>query len=337
MRKWGILLLLIVLLWIGGYLYFQSKTAPFQEVTPNITFPTGSVLSWSEAQAKLLEFEKQEAERAALVKKDNDIQNEASQKWDTLLCENISDVAKKTLCKDTILLQSVAPAAGNLDLAIDACSKIETLKTRDECYDKIFMTYALKDQNISYCEKISDTDMLSSCKTAIEKKRIETAALTGNTDINTCANLEGEEQTYCQINVTRESDTTIMDRAMTDKNPDECQKIQNEELKTSCNDAVVYDRAMTDKNIELCDKILEEWKRNSCTTQVVSMNDANQFQSIVNSGDRANCATLWNEDLKNKCSDILILRTVATNPDKTLCDIVIDEWMKAQCTQITGQ
>jgi capsular polysaccharide biosynthesis protein len=60
------------------------------------------------------------------------------------------------------------------------------------------------------------------------------------------------------MNVTRELDTTIMDRAMTDKNPDECQKIQNEELKVSCNDAVIYDRAMTDKNIELCGKIIEE-------------------------------------------------------------------------------
>jgi hypothetical protein len=94
---------------------------------------------------------------------------------------------------------------------------------------------------------------------------------------------------------------------------------------------------MTDKNIELCGKIIEEWKRNSCGTQLSSINDATQFQVIVNSGIRENCSTLWNEDLKNKCSDILILRTVATNPDKTLCDMVIDDSMKSQCLQITGQ
>jgi hypothetical protein len=39
------------------------------------------------------------------------------------------------------------------------------------------MTYALKDQNGTYCEKISDADMLSSCKTVIEKKRIEISAI----------------------------------------------------------------------------------------------------------------------------------------------------------------
>lgn len=315
----------------------KPQPISYQQVKPDIIFPTGSVLVGSEAQNRLIEFEKKETKIAMETIQDNDFQNQASEQGNVLLCDKIGDGKKKVLCRDTIFLQKTPLNNENIALPIESCWKIETISIRDNCYDKVFMTYAVRMKEDTYCDKISDSDMLLSCKNTLEKIKLENRSSTWRLDVSTCVSLNWVDQEYCQTEVKNELDTVIMDRAITEKNLEECEKIQNSELKQSCNDAILYERAMAEKNVDICLNLIDEWKRNTCQQQIVSMTDVNQLQSIVNAWNRDDCVKIGNEELRIKCSDLIILRVVAVTPNKELCSLVIDAAIKNQCLQVSGE
>ena len=97
--------------------------------------------------------------------------------------------------------------------------------------------FALKENNISFCEKGN-----AACLTLFEQP------------LSFCDNIKVEDKLKC-----------IRDRAIIAKNPDICEKIADQEVKDECYFGYA---SHFDPKVFLCEKIIGETKRNMCYAEV---------------------------------------------------------------------
>ena len=97
--------------------------------------------------------------------------------------------------------------------------------------------FALKENNISFCDKGNDA-----CLTFFEQP------------LSFCNNIKAENKLKC-----------IRDRAIIAKNPSLCEKATSQEIKDECYFGYA---SHFDPKVSICEKIIDEMKKNMCYTEV---------------------------------------------------------------------
>lgn len=82
-----------------------------------------------------------------------------------------------------------------------------------------------------------------------------------------------------------------------------------------------------------CLRIKDETKKTYCTSHISTKNDATLFKEYIASTNLNGCDTLSDENLKNRCHDIVTLTLVRTSKDSSLCQTLTNTGMIATCNQ----
>ena len=211
------------------------------------------------------------------IKYNNGIYTKALEEKNDILCGQITEKRQEDLC-----LKEVAIELAEKNI----CEKITDKEIKNSCNNTLLFNTAIKEKNLSLCQKINEEYKEQLCLAEIIK--------TNKLQESECKKLEDNSSLYCQ-------DFFMFEQAIESNNPEDCMKLMSvnqedecynivfknfkdlnlcekysEPIKQKCINFVAFKIASTEKNIEKCNLINDEEIRNSCKGNIeLSLDDDN--------------------------------------------------------------
>jgi hypothetical protein len=261
--------------------------------------------------------------------KNSELYNTAMQDQDATLCEGISDTMQQSDCRDMILANTAKKSG-----TIETCDTLTSTGITLICRDVISSDRAISAIDRSLCTQVTDTDRRGVCETSIDEVRLTRATRDNTITREFCDTLGDRYQSICltQIHETRE---TALYRDAIGKNDTRlCEQIVAIELRSTCLDTVRLKSAVNTESTDLCSTITDTGKRLYCQAQVSKTTDITNYKGAITGTDTASCQKIVNENLRNKCSDTIIIASVKRDNNTTLCDGLTATGMISACRAI---
>lgn len=318
MRNTIITIILILTLWWISifYFFFQGKENWDIKITP--------IEDSSESA-----YEKEKNEIKINNQKNIEFYNTAIQEQNAELCSSIDDTDKKNECHDMIIA-SLAKKTGN----IDSCDTLTSTGNMMICRDIIRSDRAVNSHNKILCMKISDTTKKSYCEDQIDE--IALAENTKNSTITKdfCDWLGIKYQQSCASEIREIDESALYTEAIEKNDINLCKKITNVEFRSSCLDTINLKTAINTQNALICDDLIDIEKKGYCHDEISKTNDISIFKSAITNTNLEDCSKIINDNLRNRCNDTVIITTVKSKNDTTLCDNLTNTGMIVSCREI---
>ena len=257
--------------------------------------------------------------------------NEAQTKKDPTLCALISDPLEQTRCRDNITL-ILALQAKDRSLCISLSGSMLT-----RCEDTVIYSLATEAKNKTLCHDIVTEQTRQTCLEEQEEILLRTIHLSGSVTGDLCAGFETKWKTECDALIVRVDETGLYRDAIAKKDLSLCDRITDEALRFQCRDIVLVQSAIASSDATICDGVHDTTKQNSCYSQASLRSDVTRFQAFIASGSLRDCETLSTETYKNQCHDMVIIRTVRTSKDTSLCQELSATGMIDRCEKTGGK
>lgn len=154
------------------------------------------------------------------------------------LCDNLKNIDNKNYCINTIeknkikFTDSIELDKASISLNISDCSSISDILLQEYCFESVYYDLAIKNNDESKCELINSTNKKNQCLEYISKEKDELK-------INSSNNLSSKEQTCESLNTLELKEKCLDDYyleiAVTNKEKNNCDFIQNQVIKDQCN------------------------------------------------------------------------------------------------------
>ena len=167
----------------------------------------------------------------------------------------------------------------------DPCQELGTQAARSQCNQYFVSQSAIRNHDISYCNRLSDRQVVQACRV-----QFLNSSLLFNPDDSVCKNLHGIELSTCRINarIYRVADTldfegcnnlpmeaqehcrwitatTLIGRS---NDASGCTELQSPALQARCNEHVIAWQATKAASFELCNELTTEDLRKTCLLRV---------------------------------------------------------------------
>ncbi len=317
MQKIIIIISLFIVLGIGIYFFFfQGKWIWDIKVAPVIKTPAS-------------EYEKQKSEIKDENQKNIELYNTAIQDQNPELCNGIVNIDKKNECHDMIIA-ATAKKIGD----INTCDTLTNTGNTILCRDIIRTDRAINSHNKILCMKISVESKRSYCEDQIDESILSENVKNNTITKDLCDWLWSKYQQSCISNIHEIDESTLYKEAVEKNELALCKKITGVEFQSACTDTINLKTAIDTQNSLLCDEIISIEKKTYCQNQLSKTNDISLYKSALSNWNLEDCANIINENLRNKCHDTIIISSVKSQKDITLCDHLTSTGMIDSCKQI---
>ena len=305
---------------------FDDNILPNDDVQKNIENLDNQVDFKKEEEQKQeedLELKKIEKEK---IQKQKDILifNNISKNWEIELCENIIDENLKEKCFDNWYASKAS-----LEKSSDYCNKIKDINLQNKCLDNYYYNIALSNSKYDYCNNIQNINLQNKCNYIIILPIVEDPLY--NLTNKICNLLTWEKKIYCLKVIEKKDDNKEVSSLPEFNDINNCENIENIELKTTCYDTIYLIKAQETNDISLCELIKSIDKKNNCLLNLSKSNDKELLNNAIKNNDIKLCDDIIDENIYQKCSDIINLKTAISNKNEDLCVELFDKWMKKQC------
>jgi hypothetical protein len=261
--------------------------------------------------------------------KNRELYNTAIRDQDPILCNGIWDDQKRSECSDMIQ-STLAKKTG----MIETCDTLTNTGIMNLCKDTIYNDRAITRRNRSICNNISDSDMKLFCQEETDKFILK-LHIDDHTVTREICDTMGDQYKVTCLNEIREVDESVLyTDAIKENDTTLCKKIINIELQSTCLDTINLKKAITTQNSILCEDLKNAEKKLYCMSQVSKTNDIELYKSALRKNEVESCTQITNENLRNKCHDNIIIMTVKSGKDTTLCDTLTNIGMITSCQQL---
>ncbi len=308
---------LVILLSVSFY-YLLFGKQPIWDINYKLT-PSPPVNS----------YEKTRSQRELDNTKNIDLYNTAIRDQDVHLCDGIVVNETKNECRDMIRATTAKKT-----WHIEECETLTNSGIIQLCRDTIHTDTALNTLDTKHCDSISDWDRKSFCQESVDEVVLRWYITNHTVSRELCNSLGIKYQAKCIAEV-REIDASELYRnAVMTGDPNLCTTIPSGDLRSTCLDTINLKTAITTQNSTLCDVLENPEKKLYCFTQVSKNSDITLYKSAISHGDIGTCSRVSNENLRNKCQDTIIITTVKSGKDISLCDSLTNTGMILACQQL---
>jgi hypothetical protein len=183
-----------------------------------------------------------------------------------VLCERISSPERKIFCQESVdelilkwYIESKTVTKENCDGLSSKYQAICMTEIRETDESTIYAD-AIAKNDIVLCEKITNTELRSTCLDTINLK---TAISTQNSVL--CDSLENtEKKRYCINQVSQINDIAIYKLATSSNSMESCATIINVNLRNKCNDTVIMSIVKASNDTNLCDTLTNTAMTRAC-------------------------------------------------------------------------
>lgn len=261
--------------------------------------------------------------------KNIELYNAAIRDQDPMLCNGIQDNLKRSECSDMI-----QATVAKKTWSMETCDTLTNTGVILLCKDTIYNDRAVSQRNKSICKNISDSDMSIFCQEETDKLTLKLHIENKTITRELCENMGSKYQDTCLREIREVDESELIKTATNADDLELCNKINNAELQITCTDTITLKKAITTQNSILCDTLTNTAKKLYCMSQVSKTNDIELYKSALHKNDVEGCTQITNENLRNKCHDNIIMTTVKSEKNTTLCDTLTNTGMILSCQQL---
>lgn len=201
---------------------------------------------------------------------------------------------------------------------------LEEQKRNQAKVDATSYNTAIREQNIQLCESITIEEKKVDCKDAIT---LVQAAKTNNPEL--CNQLTNSGVAIkCQDTIAQHVATEQGSKSL-------CKKISDTTLQKNCESTIDESslRVMMESGTlseNGCKNLGTEYQT-SCFDALKKNNDANNYSKALASWNMVYCSIITEQNLKNTCSDSLLIKQAISGNNQTLCEKIVDPEKKSYC------
>lgn len=154
-----------------------------------------------------------------------------------------------------------------------------------------------------------------------------------------------QQQTTTPLNT---EDIETFGEALRQRNASLCDSIENQKIKTDCQDQIISEQALNNNDSTACADLSTEDQQTECLLAVEAQkvqeeesqaeqeqltNDSSQLQAIVDSGNISQCNTIEDENWREDCVYNIIVQQVLENGNVSLCNQLESDQRQEECIQ----
>ncbi len=179
---------------------------------------------------------------------------EAEKTIDQLVCARIHEENLRINCQKTVDEKRLKAASASGEISPDFCQSLHEnfraacKKNFRETNDANLYNGAVQSKNTMGCDGIYNEDTRDACRDVIILQK----ALI-NTDSISCSDIKNQEKKlYCMSSTVRRADSNAFQEIVAKGSIDECEKIQDTNLKNQCHDMIIMKMAREQKDATVC-------------------------------------------------------------------------------------
>ncbi len=190
----------------------------------------------------------------------------AETRKDKNICATISDQNLQNSCKQGIDNSILQDAIKNQTVTSDLCDQIDpslqgTCRWNLQVHqDSQTFASATKSRTLESCAGIADLDLKNTCRDIVFLDQ----AVKQN-DPNICKSiLDTEKQALCTAQIGRKSDVKKFPTIVASLDIESCKMLNDQNLQNQCHDQIIIMMVRNNKDPDLCESLIDEKLKTSC-------------------------------------------------------------------------